>query len=187
MWSYSVNRERISAWTLFDDGHKYNVQLWKALWNAWLTHICFFCRRIWISGVWSAGLPARPGDHPPSALARAVFLYSGCTSYTWSFPTQVAPHCRQEWAVSTQKRSWRRSQVILCRNSLPIHRSCSLLNVSFSKWAFVSAGTRLGWRPLLFQPSGPIKDRNRFLWRKVVATPTILPSPSRCPETSLSC
>lgn len=73
MRPYSVNHNQISAGTLFGDGHKYNVQLWKGLRTAWLTHTCISSRRICVSGMWSAGLPAWPRDQPPSALDWCCF------------------------------------------------------------------------------------------------------------------
>lgn len=99
-WPYSVNRDRISAWTLLDDGHKYNMQLWKGLRNSYLlTHVCFCCTRVWMNGVWSADLPAWPGDHPLSARGLCCFsiqwmsqlyLESPCPS---SFPLRAGMGC----------------------------------------------------------------------------------------------
>lgn len=104
------------------------------------------------------GLKKNPGPIYLLLWTHAGYLYSGCKSHTQSSPTQVSPHCRQTWAAFTWKRNWGRSQVILHCDSLLINNICSLLNVSFSKYAFVSARTCLGWRLLLFQASGPIED-----------------------------
>lgn len=50
------------------------------------------------------GLTHKPG--PVHLLwTLAGYLYSGCKSHTQSFPTQVGPHCRQEWAAFTWKRN----------------------------------------------------------------------------------
>lgn len=59
--------------------------------------------------------------------------------------------------------------------------SSSSLSASFGKGTFVPAGTRLGWRPLLFQPSAPTEERDNFPWTEVWGYSHCCPFPITVP------